>query len=289
MPKTIVITDSASDLDRMDCESRGIIMVPMAVTFGQQAYYDGVDLSREEFYKLLTSTKETPRTSQPAPAAFVEAYRQGLERAGHLVVICLSSGLSATYESALLAKEQMDAKDRITVIDSRSASMGQGLMAIEAAELAEAGEEPAAVAAHVMEMRHRLAAIFTLDTLEFLVRGGRLNKAEGLVGSLLKIKPILQLNDEGRIVPREKVRGRQQAVKRLLEIMGQEGRDLSGQRVSLSHARSAEEAQELARLMKERFGAREVVLGEISATIGTHVGPGCLAIFFRGEEHPDRG
>lgn len=280
MAQVAVITDSACDLGREELVSLGVSAVPLTVSFGQSVYVDGVDLTREEFYHLLVTAKEPARTAQPSPEAFSIAYREALRKADAVVAICLSAGLSGTYESAIMARAGMPEPDRITVFDSRAASIGQALMVIGAAERAAAGQGMEAIRAFLESFRARLTSVFTLDTLEYLVRGGRLTRVQGLMGALLNIKPILQLDGEGKIVPREKVRGRRQAIERLLEIVASEGHHLAGQRVGICHAQAAVDAAELARRLRERFKVGEVVVGEISAAIGSHVGPGCLSVFF---------
>lgn len=269
-------------MDRGELLGRGAAaVVPLTVTIGQQQYADGVDLTREEFYRLLAADPETARTAQPSPGAFAAACHEALQAAEHVIIITLSSGLSGTYESALMAKAQLVAEpDRVTVFDSRAASIGQALMAAGALELAAAGGGPDQILSYLEDYRAMLASVFTLDTLEYLVRGGRVSKVQGLVGALLNIKPLLELDREGRITSREKVRGRAKAIERLLEIIEEESADLAGQRVGISHARAAAEAGAMAVEMRRRFGVGEVLIGEISATIGTHTGPGCLAVFF---------
>lgn len=282
MPRVAVITDSACDLDREELAARGVVVVPLTVSFGQCLYADGVDLTRDEFYHLLTTSADQARTAQPSPGAYAEVYRYALETAEYVVVICLSAGLSGTCESALLAKaEMLPDPDRIIVFDSRAASIGQALMVLGAAERAAAGQGPRDILGFLEDLRDRLSSVFTLDTLEYLVRGGRLGRIQGFVGTLLNVKPILELDAQGKIVPREKVRGRRQAIERLLEIVHDEGRRLEGQRVGLCHARALGEAEQLAEELRKRFKVKEVLIGEISATIGSHVGPGCLAVFFQ--------
>ncbi|MGE5599641.1 MAG: DegV family protein [Bacteroidota bacterium] len=282
LPRVAIVTDSACDMDRDTLLGRGVAaVVPLTVTIGREEYRDGVDLTREEFYRLLAASPETARTAQPSPGAFGAAYREALQTAAHVVAITLSSGLSGTYESALLARTGMAGEaDRVTVFDSRAASIGQALMVMGAAERAATGGSLAEILAFLEDLRAKLASIFTLDTLDYLVRGGRLSRVQGMVGMLLNIKPLLELDRQGRIVPREKVRGRARAIERLLAIVGEEGAGLAGQRVGISHARAAAEAEAAAEEMRRRFGVGEVAIGEISATIGTHTGPGCLAVFF---------
>lgn len=277
-----VITDSACDLPPEFFTTHGIKFASLAVTFPDRTFTDGVDLTRAEFYARLAAGGALPMTAQPSPHAFAGLLREALVEADEVIVITLSSGLSGTWESACAAKATFSAEEqnRIFLVDSRSASTGEGLLVLRAARLAEAGESGAGIAAMLEKERAHLASIFTVDTLENLRKGGRINRIQAFLGTVLEIKPVFELDAAGRIAVREKIRGRRKAVRRLLEIMAEEGKNLAAQVVGIAHGHVAEAAEELAQAIRERFHVREVVTGEISATIGTHTGPGCLAVFF---------
>lgn len=283
MNKVKIITDTACDLTMEFLTAQGIGVVPMTINFPERSYRDGFDLSRDEFYRLLGASHKLPTTAQPTPGDFLQEIQKALAAGEETVVITISSGMSGTYESALLAREQVDRKEKIGVFDSRTASLGQGLMVLKAQEMAAAGLGKNEIMRELTKIRSRLCSVFTLDTLEYLQKGGRISRVEAVMGDILNIKPILEVDKEGRIVPREKVRGRRRAIKRLLEIMAADGRELYNQLVTIGHSRCEEEALAFAEELKKLYNIKEARIGEISSTVGTHTGPGCLAVFFQGE------
>ncbi|NLY90419.1 MAG: DegV family protein [Firmicutes bacterium] len=283
MNKVKIITDTACDLTMEFLTAQGIGVVPMTINFPERSYRDGFDLSRDEFYRLLGASHKLPTTAQPTPGDFLQEIQKALAAGEETVVITISSGMSGTYESALLAREQVDRKEKIGVFDSRTASLGQGLMVLKAQEMAAAGLGKNEIMRELTKIRSRLCSVFTLDTLEYLQKGGRISRVEAVMGDILNIKPILEVDKEGRIVPREKVRGRRRAIKRLLEIMAADGRELYNQLVTIGHSRCEEEALAFAEELKKLYNIKEARIGEISSTVGTHTGHGCLAVFFQGE------
>lgn len=280
--KAKIITDSANDLPEEILEKYGIRFAPLSITFDNETFLDGVDLTREKFYDRLINASQIPRTSQPSPSAFYELIKATLEKGFEAVVITLSSGLSGTHDSALMAKAEFGPREqeKIHIVDSLSASTGQGLLVYEAAKMAEEGRTASEIAQVIEQLKHKLASIFTVDTFEYLLKGGRVTKVQAFLGTVLDIKPILHLNAAGKIEPLEKVRGKRKAVARLLELMAEKGGDLSRQTVGVVHAHVPDEAVRLAEQIKEKFHVMEVVIGELSASIGSHTGPGCLAVFF---------
>jgi len=280
--KSRIITDSANDLPEEILERMGIRFAPLAITFEEGTFLDGVDLSRGQFYEKLINARQIPRTSQPSPRAFYDLMEDALEKGLEAVVITLSSGLSGTYESALMAKAEFpgEEQEKIHIVDSLSASTGQGLLVYEAAKMAESGVSASEIAQTIEGLKRKLASVFTVDTFEYLLKGGRVTRIQAFIGTVLDIKPVLHLDPAGKIVPLEKVRGKRRAVARLLEIMAEQGRDLSRQTVGVVHAHVPEEAAALAEQIKAKFNVKEAVIGELSASIGTHTGPGCLSVFF---------
>lgn len=286
-----IITDSSADLPDELARTHGIAVVPLMVRFPDGQYLDGVDITREEFYAKLEVSPELPRTSQPSPEQFLEAFRQAVqEGADHIICPLIPSVLSGTAQSAFVAKELFEREMgkgpagrsvRVDVVPTRATSMGLGLIAVLAARMAQANASGDDVAARVRDLSARMNCIFTVDTLEYLAKGGRISKAKALLGSLLNLKPVLYLDEEGAVAPLDKVRGRKKAIRRLLEIAERDGVDLSNQVVAVSYSGSSpDEALELVEAVKEQFNPKEVLLGVIGATIGAHVGAGTLALFF---------
>ena len=278
-----IITDTACDLTMDFLGSQGIRVVPMAINFADQSYRDGIDLSRDEFYRLLTSADKLPTTSQPTPGDFLQVMQEVIAADHEALVITISSAMSGTYESALMAQEQLEHhKDRVAVFDSRTASLGEGLLVLKAQEMAKAGQKKGEILKTLTQIRSHLFSVFTLNTLEYLQKGGRISRVEAVMGEVLNIKPILEVNKEGRIVAREKARGRRRAIKRLLEIMAEDGRELYTQLITIGHSRCEEEAVAFADELKKLYNVKEIHIGELSSTVGTHTGPGCLVVFFQG-------
>ncbi len=281
--KAKIISDSGNDLPDELLKKYDIKCAPLSITFEDgNTYLDKIELSREEFYNKLINSNLIPKTSQPTPQAFFELIKQTLQDNFEAVVVTLSSGLSGTYESACIAKSWFSEEEqkKIYIIDSLSAATGEGLIAYEAAKMAQRGETGEEIAKTIKGLKSRLKSIFTVDTFEYLVKGGRVTKAKGFLGKVLNIKPILMLDKEGKIGTIEKIRGKKKAVKRLLEIMEKHGQNLEDQTVGIVHSRVYEEALELSKEIKSRFNVKDVIIGELSASIGTHTGPGCIAVFF---------
>ncbi|MDH7479281.1 MAG: DegV family protein [Syntrophomonadaceae bacterium] len=284
MARVKVITDSTADLPRDLVDYYNIEVLPMITSLEGIAYRDGVDLTPAQFYEKLASSKELPHTSQHSPQVLREAYQRALDDGQAVVAIHLSSGMSGTMDAANLVKEMYPPSAPLVVIDSRSASLGQGLLALRAAEMAAEGEKLEAIAAEVIALRGRLLSIFMVDTLKYLLMGGRINKVQAMVGSMLDLKPVLHVNPEGRIDQLEKARGRKMALRRLLALMSQHGRNLAGQTAAISHALCLGDAEWLKTEIINQFAVDRVIVGEMGSVIGTHVGPGAVALFFQGEQ-----
>lgn len=280
--KSKIITDSANDLPEELLNKYDIKFAPLSIAFEDGVFHDGVDLTREQFYSRLIEVKQIPQTSQPSPQAFYDLIKNVLDEGLEAVIITLSSGLSGTYASAVMAKDMfsIEEKKRIHIVDSLSASVGLGLLVYEAAKMAQEGMSGAEIADNIERLKLRMTPIFTVDTFEYLLKGGRITKVQAFFGTVLDIKPVLTLNSQGKIETLEKVRGKKKAVSRLLDIMAEQGRDLENQSVGVVHSHAPNEALELAETVKSRFNPKEVIIGELSASIGTHTGPGCLAVFF---------
>ena len=207
MPNVAIVTDSVADLPPQVAEEFGIAVVPLVVRFGTDLYRDGLDLSPDQFYERLKSSKALPATSVPPPGAYADAYDKLAEKTNEILVITLTSKLSATYEVAVQAVGLMKKKARVEVLDSEWAIMAQGFIVIAAAKAAQSGaslDEVLDVARHTV---HRVDMYAAFDTLEYLERGGRIGKAQAFLGSLLKVNPIIGLKD-GEVYPLGRERSR---------------------------------------------------------------------------------
>jgi len=282
MTKVKIFTDSAADLP-VDLLTRyDIGVVPLLVSHGNDIYADGVDLTHDQFFHLLETSDQLPTTSQPSPQKFIDAFAPYLQQGVSIISINLSSGLSGTVESALLAQASLGslAEGRLHIVDSLAASVGQGLLVCLAGELAQQGKEAADIVAAVTEARRHLVHLFTLDTMENLVKGGRISRTKAILGEVLNIKPILRIDEQGKIEPLDKVRGRKKALRYLLDKCLTEAKQKGACRFGISHANCWQEAQALAQAIQEAIPGQDVIIGQIGAAIGTHTGSGCMAVFY---------
>lgn len=276
--KVAVVTDSTSSLTPAMGEEYGLHIVPEYVMFGDQTYCDGVNLDAETFYRLLQSSKRLPTTSQPTVQDFVKLYTVLSEQVEAIVSIHISQKMSATLDSARAACQQLPGVP-IHVIDSRSVSMGLGLIAIAAARAVAAGKEVNEVVSLVEALIPRVNVIFTVDTLEYLHKGGRIGGATALLGSMLSIKPVLYIKD-GRIEPLERARTKKRAIERVLELMAEHVGEAKGLNAAIMHCNVPEEAQALSEEVRARFHPAELLVTEAGPIIGTHGGPGTLGVVF---------
>ena len=272
-----IVTDSTADLSQQQIERYRITVVPINVIIGDQSYRDGVDLPVETFYERLVTEKEVvPRTSQPSIGAFVEAYKQ-LTKAGRAVIsLHISGRLSGTLNSAQSAKEMVDGP--VEVVDTLTASQGVARTVLVAAEAAQRGMEVHDILALARTSVQHTFSVFAVDTLEYLRRNGRIGRAAALLGSLLKLKPILYADDEGMVAPYGKVRGRSKVVPRLIEAVHEHMPPRSAINLSVVHSGAEKAAGNLIEELRRGYTVVEEHLGMVGPAIGAHVGPGALAV-----------
>ncbi|KKO52164.1 DegV family protein [Paenibacillus sp. DMB20] len=281
MKKTVIVTDSTADIPADLVKKYDIRIVPLRVMFGHDSYLDGIEITPGDFYKRLVASSQMPTTSQPSPADFAAAYEAVLKESPgcSILSIHLSSGMSGTYQSALLATSMLEEETDITVWDSKSASYGFGLFVVHAAKLAEEGASVEEIVSAVEELRSQRKLYFLVDTLEYLQKGGRIGKASAILGTLLNIKPILSIDQEGIIYAVEKVRGRKKATSRIIELFQKELPGITNIHVGVGHTADPASVEEFLEQLSTVFTVKEVVLSEIGAVIGTHVGPGTIAAY----------
>jgi len=270
-----IVTDSTADLTPEQQRAAGITVVPLNVHFGDEVFRDHVDLSADEFFRRLKASSQLPRTSQPSVGAFEEAYRKLLDGGDEIVSVHLSSKVSGTYNSALMAAQSVG-DGKIDVVDSLSTSMALGFMALEGAKLAKAGRDRQAVAACLQELVPKARVICVVDTLTYLERGGRIGKARALLGSLLNVKPILQLKD-GEVVPVGRARGRPQSLSRLVELLQRDGKV---SQLAIMHGAAQTDAEQLRERVASSYPGMDIQLTEIGAVLGTHTGPGVIGFTY---------
>jgi len=272
-----IVTDSTADLPAELKARHDISIVPLKVLFGEEVYRDGVDITPAEFYRKLREAKALPTTSQPAPAEFTEVYRELTRDGSPVISLHLSAGLSGTYQSAVIGAAAVEGAD-VTVLDTRSASIGLGLLAVEADKAAKAGLSKAEILTLLDRAMANNHVTLLVDTLEYLQKGGRIGRAQAMLGSLLNIKPILALRD-GLVTPVEKVRGQAKAVSRLAEVAAAEVSPEDRVVVSIAHAAVPEAAAALLAKVKPFFpNLADSFVTDVGPVIGTHVGPGTLGV-----------
>ena len=270
-----IVTDSTADLTPEQQRAAGITVVPLNVHFGDEVFRDHVDLSTDEFFRRLKASPQLPRTSQPSVGAFEEAYRSLRQGGDEIVSVHLSSKVSGTYNSALMAAQSVG-EGKIDVVDSLSTSMALGFIALEGAKLARAGRDRQAVAECLRGLVPKARVICVVDTLTYLERGGRIGKARALLGSLLNVKPILQLKD-GEVVPLGRARGRPQALNRLVELLERDGKV---RQLAIMHGAAQTDAEQLRERVASSYPGVDIQLTEIGAVLGTHTGPGVIGFTY---------
>ena len=271
-----LVTDSTADIPRDQAQAAGITVVPLTVFFGDEAYLDGVDLDNASFYRKLHASKELPRTSQPSPAAFQEAYTNLIdEGADAILSVHLSSKLSGTYQSACTARDTLPAsvkKIPVEIIDSKNISIAMSRSIMRAAQEAREGLGLPEIKTHILDELARTRILAVLDTLEYVKRGGRIGGARAFLGNMLSVKPIISLKD-GEVIPVEQPRTRSKAYARVAELVQEMGK--------IEHVSIAESsegfAEQLAQFIKTVYTG-DLAIYKLGATLGTHTGPGTAAI-----------
>lgn len=279
--KIQILVDSACDLTEKHYKQYDIHMLPLTVHLNEKDYQDGIDISPKEVYDAMRNGAST-KTSQVSPQTFKDVFTEYVEKNQPFVYLAFSSELSGTYQTAKMIEQEVKEQHphaQFEVINTKCASIGYGLVVLRAAKLAQEGasiDEIVEIATyHANHMEH----IFTVDDLEYLYRGGRVSRTAAFVGSLLRIKPLLHV-DEGRLVPIEKIRGSKRVLGRMLEVMEDRGTDFKNQTIGISHGDDLESAEKLAEMIKDKFGVDDILIEMVGAVIGAHSGPGTLALFF---------
>lgn len=276
-----ILTDSASDLSESYYNEYNVEMVPLTVHLDEKEFEDGKTIAPKTIYDAMRDGK-TPTTSQVSPQWFKTIFTTHAKANQPLIYLAFSSGLSGTFQAAKLSENEVKEdypEAQIHVIDTKCASLGYGLIVIQAAKMAQNGASADEIMDTIQFQTAHMEHIFTVDDLEYLYRGGRVSKTAAFVGTLLKIKPILHVED-GKLIPLEKLRGSKKIFQRMLSIMEERGTDLKNQTIGISHGDDIERAEQLATMIKEKFGVEHIVIEMVGSVIGAHSGPGTIALFF---------
>ena len=274
-----IVTDSTADIPPALAKELGITVVPLYVRFGKESFHDRVDITEDEFYQRLTSDPIHPNTSQPTPQDFVEVYQELSSQADGIVSIHITDKLSGTCNSALQAKELVETNCPIEVVDSEMLSMGLGLLAIEAATLANSGKDLKQVVEGVKKQISGTHVWALFDTLKYLALGGRIGKAKALLGSILSVKPMLVVKD-GEMAPAGQVRTRAKGISALYNYVD---KVIDIQDLAIVYSTTPDEAQALADRLGTIFDKDRIRMARLGPTLGVHAGPGALIVAVRGK------
>lgn len=280
-----IITDSCCDFPSGMYAELDLTVIPLSVEFRGQVYDDKNDDSLKEMYDGLRAG-EAAKTSAVNPDRWAKAMEAVLAQGQDVLVLAFSSGLSTTYQSAVIAADELREKypgRKLYVVDTLCASMGQGLLVWYACKKRDEGMSLEELHAWVEDTKLHLCHWFTVDDLMHLKRGGRVSATTALVGTMLQIKPVLHVDNEGHLINKAKARGRKASIEALARKVEELGANYDNSTMFISHGDCQEDAEYLAQLLKEKYGAKEVIISYVGAVIGSHSGPGTVALFFLGE------
>lgn len=287
MNEYIIITDSCCDLPRDYMESKKIPYVSLTCTFQEKEYRDdfGLSLNYKDFYEGMRKG-DIPKTSQPNADAYYKVFEDIIKQQKKILYICVSSGLSGTYNSANIAKNMiLDEYPEATleIVDILTASLGQGLMVMKAVEMQENGASFEEVIKYLEDTKLSLNTYIIVDDLNHLKRGGRISTAAAVVGSLFHIKPVLTLNDEGKVIAIRKAKGRKAGINELAKFVIDKIENSEDMMVTICHGDSEADAIKLKEIILKEVPVKEVMINFIGPVVGTYGGPGALAVFFVGK------
>jgi hypothetical protein len=282
--RAAIVCDSSCDLPDAVLDRYGIALVPLQLLLGDRVYLDRVEMSAAEFYRHLRDGKVTATTSQPTPAQFSDAFEHARAAADEVVAVLLSSALSGTYANAEAARRSF-AAGGIHLVDSRSASFGVGLLARRGAELAEAGWSGSAIARELDRLRGQSGMYFTVDTLEYLLRSGRVSRVQAWLGGLLNMKPIMTLDRDGVAAAAGRVRGQAALLPRLFRLLDAAlPRQRDRLRMAVAHADVPELAERVRAALAERYRPLDVLVSPVTGVLAAHAGPGAWGVFYQVED-----
>jgi DegV family protein with EDD domain len=286
-----IISDSGCDLPEEILKKYNIDLMPLLVSKGDKEYLDNVTINPKKMYDDMRKG-EVYKTAQIPPKNLEKKFEELAKKEESVIYIAFSSGLSGTYQTAVMIRDSL--KDKypnmdIDIVDSKSASIGFGLLVDKAGKMAKEGKSKEDILKMLEFYIKHVEHIFTVDNIEYLFRGGRVTRAQAFVGGLLNIKPILDIPEDGTLRPIEKIRGHSKVMKRMIEIMGERGRnaDLKNQTIGINHGDDIEGAMKLKGLIEKEFGCTDFIINIIGCAIGAHSGPGTLSVFFLNKKYQD--
>ncbi|OAT83150.1 fatty acid-binding protein DegV [Bacillus sp. MKU004] len=276
-----LFADSASDLPKEFFKQDNIEFFPLKVHIEGQDYEDLISIEPKKVFDKIREG-HMPKTSQVSPESFLKKFTEIAENGEKGIYVAFSSQLSGTYQTAVMIRDQVKEEHPgldLTIIDSKCASLGYGLVVKSALTALNAGADHHEIIDTINYQAEHMEHLFTVEDLDYLAKGGRVSKASAFLGGLLNIKPLLHVED-GKLVPIEKLRGKKKLLKRILELMEERGSDLSKQTIAISHGDDEELAFEMKKMIEEKFSPKDVYINIIGCAIGSHTGTGTLAVFF---------
>jgi DegV family protein with EDD domain len=278
MPKVAVVIDSTSNIPQRLIDQYHIRVVPLSVLWDNASFRDGVDMSPDQFYERLSTSKTIPTTTQVTPEQFSQAFHELIDQGNDVLAMTISAHLSGTMQSALQAQTQCPA-GRVAVVDSTATSMAMGFPALQVARAAEQGANLSQCEALATRLCSQIGLLFVVDTLKYLHLGGRIGGGARFLGTALNLKPVLELKD-GRIEAIERVRSKRKADERILDLVEQRIGGRTPLRIAVLHGMAYNEAAELLERARERFQPIESYVTEVSPVLGVHAGPGVVGLAY---------
>lgn len=275
-----IITDSTSDLTAEELQTLRVHMIHMRVIFEDGVYTDGVDITKEQFYEKQATAKVLPKTTQVNPQEYRDLFEPLLADGGEAVAILMSSKLSGTFQSAMIAKEMAAGGERLYLVDSLNVTIGEGLLVREAVRLRDAGKSAAEIAAALEELKHRVRFVAFIGTMKYLKMGGRVSASTAVLGTMLNISPVVALVD-GEVKSVGQVRGKQKIFSYTLDFVSHYPID-SRHLVVFGHSRCQEAMEAYREKCVQALGIRDHTWNELGAVIGAHSGPGCYGLAYIG-------
>ena len=276
-----IFADSACDLPKSYFEKNPVTLIPLRVHIGETEYLDVMTIDSTQVYEQIRQGQQ-PKTSQASPEQFLKLFEEMAQSGEEGLYIAFSSELSGTHNTAVMIRDQVKEEFpnlKLTIIDSKCASLGYGLLVKEAVRLQQLGEPIERIAEIISFKATHMEHLFTVEDLDYMARGGRVSKTSAIIGGLLNIKPLLHV-ENGKLVPIEKLRGRKKVLKRILEIMEERGERLHEQTIAISHGDDEAFALEMKAMIEDTFHPKQIEIHIIGSVIGAHVGPGTLGVYF---------
>jgi DegV family protein with EDD domain len=261
-------------------EKYDITLIPFSILFGDKLYKENITITKEEFYRKIQTSKDHPQTGLPQPKEFFTVFDKFLKEGREIVCLTISAAISGTYNSAIISKKMLES-DRIHIVDSRNSTLGLGLLAIKAAILAQEGASADEIVSHLQRIIPDVRTLAMAGTLEWLQKGGRIGKAQWLLGSLLNFKPFIGI-EEGVVTGFGKTRGLDTAMKTLKAVGGKALKDPSVTMLMVGYTTLPKAGEELANYFRKKFPQKEIILTRLGAALGTQVGPGCFGLSWIG-------